>query len=134
MNNPSTPGSGDKLDLASVNGALLYFTVKERKVGIETSFGVADAIICDVAVLDGPQKAAVFADTFIFPKVLAGQLAAFVGKDDPVVVGRLGQGLAKPGKSAPWVLIAATPAEVATAEKYEAHIATLVAVDTESPF
>ena len=28
MNHPSTPGSGDKLDLASVNGNLLYITVK----------------------------------------------------------------------------------------------------------
>ena len=134
MNHPSTPGSGDKLDLASVNGNLLYITVKERKVGIETSFGVADAIICDVAVLDGPHKAEVFNDTFIFPKVLAGQLAAFVGKDDPIVVGRLGQGLPKPGKSAPWVLNAPTQADVTVAEKYVAHVATLVAVDTESPF
>jgi len=49
-------------------------------------------------------------------------------------VGRLGQGLAKPGKSAPWVLNAPTQADVTIAEKYVAHVATLVAVDTESPF
>jgi len=134
MNHPSAPGSGDKLDLSTVNGNLLYITVRERKVGIETSFGVADAISCDIAVLDGPHKADTYSDVLIFPKVLAGQLAAFVGKDDPVVVGRLGQGLAKPGKSAPWVLNAPTAQDIATAEKYLAHVATLVAVDTESPF
>ena len=137
MNHPSTPGSGDKLDLSTVNGNLLYITVKERKVAIETSFGTADAIICDVAVLDGPHKSAVFVDTFVFPKVLAGQLAAFVGKDDPIVVGRLGQGLAKPGKSAPWVLNAPTQADIDVATKYAAYAATSAAapvVDTESPF
>ena len=134
MNHPSTPGSGDKLDYATVNGALLYIKVIERKVGVESSFGVSDVIICDVAVLDGPSKASTYEGHWVWPKVLAGQLAAFVGKDDPVVVGRLGQGLAKPGKSAPWVLNAPTQADVTIAEKYVAHIATLVAVDTESPF
>ena len=134
MNHPAAPGSGDKLDLSSVNGNLLYITVRERKVGIETSFGVTDAIACDVAVLDGPHKAEVYNDTLIFPKVLASQLAAFVGKADPVVVGRLGQGTAKVGKSAPWLLNPPTQADITVAEKYVAHIATLAAVDVESPF
>ena len=34
MNHPSAPGSGDKLELNTVNGALLYVKVLERKVGI----------------------------------------------------------------------------------------------------
>lgn len=137
MNHPSAPGSGDKLELNTVNGALLYVKVLERKVGIETSFGITDAISCDIAVLDGPHKAETFNDCLIFQKVLAGQLAAFVGKDDPIVVGRLGQGLAKPGKSAPWVLNAPTQADIDVATKYAAYAATIVAappVDTESPF
>lgn len=137
MNHPSAPGSGDKLELNTVNGALLYVKVRGHKFGIETSFGVTDAISCDIAVLDGPHKAETFNDCLIFPQVLARQLVAFVGKDDPIVVGRLGQGLAKPGRSAPWVLNAPTQADIDVATKYAAYAATIVAapaVDTESPF
>ena len=136
MNQPPAPGSGDKLDLSTVIGALLYIKVLKCEPQ-ESTFGVADVIIADVAILDGPNKGTVYENHWFWGKVIANQLAAFVGKDDPTVCGRLGQGQAKPGKSAPWVLNAATPADEAIGRKYEAYAATIVAappVDTESPF
>lgn len=119
MRAPHTPTSGDRLDLNGVNGSLLHITVGEVKRGIQTSMGTSDAVSCDVAVLDGTHKGSTFEDVLLFPKVLVGQLSPAAGSDDPVVVGRLGKGDAKPGKSAPWVLLNPTDADLETAAKYE---------------
>jgi hypothetical protein len=121
MQAPAAPGTGDKLDLKSLLGSLLYVTVTEYVTGIETSFGVTDAIRANVAVLDGEHKGDTLNDTLIFPSVLVGQLKSAVGATDPNVVGRLGQGLAKPGKSAPWVLNEPSPADLDVATKYEGY-------------
>jgi cytosine/adenosine deaminase-related metal-dependent hydrolase len=75
---------------------------------------------CDIAVLDGDCKGDVYADTLIFPRVLIGQLRPNIGKK---VLGRLGQGTAKPGQSAPWTLLASSDDDKATAVKYETHMA-----------
>lgn len=86
-----------------------------------------------MAVLDGEHKGEVHDDVLIFPRVLQSQLAAAVGAADPAVVGRLGQGTAKPGKSAPWLLAEPTPDDLATAAKYEAYAAKRAA-EVEEPF
>lgn len=133
MQSPAAPTSGDKIDLKAVNGCLLYITVKGVLRDIATDFGTTDAVQCDIGILDGTQKGEALVDCLIFPKVLQSQLTPSVGAADPVVVGRLGQGLAKPGKSAPWVLNAPTEADMATAAKYEAYAATKAAAQ-EEPF
>lgn len=127
---PST-GSGDKLPLAELVGALLRFDVLESLTNVVTTFGPADPIRCNVAVLDGPLKAQTFTDTLVFPRVLASQLRPSVGK---VVLGRLGKGTAKAGQSAPWLLTAPTDDDIATARKYDAYVATKPVVDTDAPF
>ena len=128
--NAPASGSGDKLPLADLKGSLLRIDVLELKNGMQTSFGPADAVACTVAVLDGARKAEVFADTLIFPKVLASQLRPSLGK---VVLGRLGQGQAKPGQSAPWMLTAPTGDDIETARKYDAYVASQAAATSE-PF
>ena len=133
MQAPSAPSSGDKVDLKELNGALLYINVRELVKDIDTAHGKSDAVKCDVAVLDGSKKGETFDDTLIFPKILVSQLAPAASTSDPVVVGRLGQGLAKPGKSAPWVLNAPTADDLATAQKYEVYAAQKAA-ELESPF
>lgn len=133
MQAPSAPASGDKLDLQALNGSLLYITVHEVKRDIETSFGITNAVAASVAVLDGPHKGDVFDDALVFPRVLQSQLAPSAGAADPVVVGRLGQGDAKPGKSKPWLLTSPTADELATAAKYEAF-AKQKAAEQEEPF
>jgi hypothetical protein len=114
---PST-GSGEKLPLTELNGSLLLFTVKSVETDIKTAFGTTDAVKADVAVLDGPHKAETFEDTLVFPKILRSALAPNVGE---MVIGRLGQGSAKPGQSPPWVLAAASDEEKAIGTAYLAH-------------
>ena len=132
MQAASTPAAGDKLPLDDLKGALLYFTVKAKQRNIETQFGPADAVAADVAVLDGSHKGETFEDTLVFPRYLQRQLEAGL-EGDPVVVGRLGRGEAKPGKSAPWELNPPTADDLAVATKYEAYAAQKAA-EQESPF
>lgn len=120
------PGvGGDKLDLKSLLGSLLLFTVHEETPELDTTFGKTTAIRADVAVLDGPQKGDIVADTLIFPRVLKGQLRGSVGGK---VLGRLGQGENKKGNP-PWQLAAPTEAEKETGRKYLAYIATQTPVN-----
>ena len=128
---PSTPSG---VDLKSLLGALLLITVHEHLTGdkaISTSFGPAEPIRCDVAVLDGPSTGEVHADTLIFPRVLIGQLRPNIGKK---VLGRLGQGTAKPGQSAPWTLLASSDDDKATAVRYETHVAASAVTSVDAPF
>lgn len=130
------PGSGgDQFDPKALNGALLLFTVHEETDEIETKFGTSTAIRADIAVLDGPSKGDVIADTLIFPRVLKGQLRQQVGGGR--VLGRLGQGENKKGNP-PWQLTAPTDAERETGKKYLAYVASqapvTVPVADEEPF
>jgi hypothetical protein len=133
MQAASAPVAGDKFDLNGHLGALLYIRVHSLKSAVETSFGPADAIAADIAVLDGDHKGDTYSDTLIFPSVLVGQLKSSVGSADPVVVGRLSKGEAKPGKSAPWILETPTQADLDVAVKYEQYAAKKAA-ETEAPF
>ena len=97
-----TPGhGGDRINLPDVLGDLLLFTVHSVERDIETAFGNSDAVKCDVAVLDGTLADTTYNDTLIFPRVLQSQLSGRTGK---MVLGRLEQGVAKKGQSAPWQL------------------------------
>lgn len=133
FNEPGT-GGGDQFDLKALNGSLLLFTVKEETQEIDTKFGPQTAIRADVAVLDGPNKGDVVADTLVFPRVLKGQLRGSVGGK---VLGRLGQGENKKGNP-PWQLSAPTDADKETGRKYLAYIATQTPVTVpaveEEPF
>jgi hypothetical protein len=124
-------GGGDKLPLKDLLGALLRIEVLELKNGMQTSFGVSDAVRCNVAALDGDHKGETWNDALVFPRVLASQLRPSLGK---VVLGRLGQGQAKSGQSAPWLLAAPTTDDITTAQKYDAYVASKTPVDTSAPF
>lgn len=89
------------IDWASLNGALLIIQPTEVVHDINTSFGPSDAVRANVIVVDGPQANEVYEDTLVFPKILKSQLSSRVGEN---VLGRLGQGTAKPGQSPPWTL------------------------------
>ena len=131
---PSEPGVGDKITLKDHLGHLLLITVLEIVEDITTDYGDTDAIRADVAILDGPDKAKVYEDTLLFPKVLFGQLKGHVGKK---VVGRLGQGEAKKGQSPPWTLAPPTDTDIVTARKYQTYINKQTAApvdDSDAPF
>lgn len=107
---PTAPGAG--CDWKELNGSLLIIDVLGVKQGIATTYGASDAVQATVTVADGPKVGTVYNDTLIFPKILQSQTSGKVGSK---VLGRLGQGVAKPGQSAPWMLNPATDADKAQA-------------------
>ena len=119
-------GNGDAFKPAEHKGALLLISRINQEMDVVTEFGTANPIRCDVAVLDGEHKGDTYADTFLFGVALINSLKRHTGTDVKVL-GRLGQGDAKPGRSAPWLLEAATDADRDVARKYEAYIATQTA-------
>lgn len=123
------PASGGGLDFSDLNGSLLLFTVHKVEDDIPTTFGPKDAVRADVAVLDGEHKGDTYPDTLVFPLVLQNQLRQSVGGS--MVLGRLGQGNAKPGQKPPWTLTAATDEERATGEKYLAYVASQKVTEPE---
>lgn len=102
---PAPPSDG--IDWTSHNGRLLLFTVGDTDT-VNTSFGEKEAVRADVAVLDGTEAGTTYTDTLVFPKLLVSQLKSRAGQK---VLGRLGQGQAKPGQKPPWILAEATPAD-----------------------
>jgi len=111
---PSTGGGGEGAKPANLEGHLLLIEPAEYKTGITTSMGDADAIACAVVDLDTGTE---YPDTLFFGAALRASLRPQIGKK---VLARMGKGTAKPGKSAPWILIDATtdPAAVAKATAY----------------
>lgn len=102
---PAAPSSGIKW--ADYLNRLLVIEPLSDEKGIQTNFGDADAVRANVYVIDGNPED--FEDTLIFPKVLASQVRSRIGEK---VIGRLTQGMAKPGQSAPWQLADASPEDI----------------------
>lgn len=133
MTDYAIPSTATGIDLNELNGALLLITVHKQEFGVNTSYGAQDPIRADVVVLDGTHKGTTHTDTLLFPKVLQGQLKSSAGGKR--VLGRLGKGEAKPGQSAPWKLTAPTEADIDTAKKYDAFMASQNApVAAEEPW
>ena len=115
MSQFASPATPSGIEWAALKGSLLVIEPVEVVKGIATSFGTTDAVRATVIVVDGPKAGETYEDTLVFPKVLQAQLSSRVGQK---VLGRLGQGQAKPGQSAPWMLLPATPADEQTATKF----------------
>lgn len=117
----AAPSGGIKFD--DFKGALFIVEPLSQETGVQTAFGSADPVRANVHIITGPDSSEDYPDTLIFPKVLAGQLKTQIGKK---VVGRLGQGTAKPGQSAPWLLEEATADDIAKAQAWLARQAPAV--------
>jgi hypothetical protein len=128
LSDPAASG-GEKLPLAELNGALLLIKVNDHLSGdraVDTVHGRTEPIAADVHVLDGTHKGEVYDDTLIFPKMLVGSLKSKVGE---WVAVRLGQGVAKPGKSAPWMFNVCTADDKKVAEAAYAKLTAPVEVE-----
>jgi hypothetical protein len=110
------PSQGDRLDMKDVYGSLVLIWVKDYREGITTPFGEKDAIACDVHVLDGGKGGEKFENTLIFGGALIGSLRSAAGGDP--VLGRISQGVSKPGQNAPWIIQPFTDADAALATGY----------------
>lgn len=96
-------------------GSLLVIEPLAVETGITTVNGPADALRANVTILDGPHAGERADDALIWGKVLRSQLAPLIGQK---VLGRLGQGAAKPGQSPAWVLNDPTDDDKATAKAW----------------
>lgn len=114
---PPSAQSGDFVKVADLNNHLLIITPTEFKTGIITALGEAEAIQVNVVDLDTNEE---HSDVLFFNKALVSALKPNIGAQ---VLARIGQGTAKPGKSAPWILVDATndSAAVAKATTYIAN-------------
>ena len=103
-------GGGSDVRPADLEGHLLIVEPLEYCESIPTSMGDKDAVR---VTLHDVTESATFNDVLWFPKVLVGSLKGRIGQK---VLGVLGKGTAKPGQSAPWILIdASTEADAVTA-------------------
>jgi hypothetical protein len=127
----ATPGSTTGIDYASLNGRLLLVDPASLEANVKTSLGEKEAVRATITILDGGDAGSVLADGLVFPRVLIGQLRSRMGQK---VLGRLGQGVAKPGQSPPWTLSEATEADKAVGLKWLATgLATPAAASSKEP-
>jgi hypothetical protein len=109
----------ESVKVADLNGKLLILEPVEFKTGITTVHGDADAIEVNIVNLDDNTE---HNNVLFFNVALKNSLKSKVGHK---VLARIGQGVAKPGKSAPWILLDATGDAVAVA-KANAYIGAVV--------
>jgi hypothetical protein len=102
--------------VADLNGHLLIVTPVEYKTGINTVNGITDAVEVNIVDLDTNEE---HNSLLWFNVALRNALKPLIGNK---VLGRIGQGAAKPGKNAPWILLDATGDATAVA-KANAYIA-----------
>lgn len=97
---PSTPTTGVKV--ADLEGKLLVIEPTDFKTEINTVHGMADAIQVNLVDVDSGES---HRDVLFFNVALKNALIPKIGQK---VLARIGKGVAKPGKSAPWILIDAS--------------------------
>jgi hypothetical protein len=114
MNFSELATGGDQPKVADLANKLLIIEPTEYKGSINTVHGETDAIEVNVTNLDTGE---IHDGLLFFNVALKNALKNKVGQK---VLARIGQGTAKPGKSAPWILIDATsnPADLAKANAF----------------
>ena len=94
----AAPAAASGLEMKELLGHLVVIDVAKLEEGINTTLGVRDAIrgtVHDVTAGETHE------DVLIWGKVLIGSLRSRIGQR---VLAEVGQGNAKPGQNAPWVL------------------------------
>jgi hypothetical protein len=127
------PGAGgDKFEPAVYSGKLLLIYPHKYITDIPTKFGEADAIECDIVILDQPSPNGQphrLNSAMIFQNFIVGQTKGSVGG---MVLGRLGQKPTDKGNPA-WYLLDHTPADAQAATAYiAAHPAVSQPSQTQS--
>jgi len=113
----ASPGNqSESVKVADLANHLLIITPIEYKTGIQTVHGIAEAVEVNVYDLDTSTE---YNSLLWFNVALRNALKT---KLNQKVLARIGQGPAKPGKSAPWILLDATSDAVAIA-KANAYLA-----------
>ena len=114
------PSQGDQIKVAEHLGSLALIYVHEFREDFPTVHGPSDAVVADVHILDGATAGKSFGNTMLFNKALVGSLRSAAGGDP--VLGRIAQGVAKPGQTAPYILQPFTDADAKVGMAWvEAH-------------
>lgn len=116
----SAPVVNEGVKVADFNGHLLIVTPVEYKTGINTVNGIAEAIEVNVVDLDTNEE---HLSLLWFNVALRNALKPLIGQK---VLGKISQGIAKPGKNPPWLLLDAT-GDAAAIAKANAFIANGIA-------
>jgi hypothetical protein len=119
------PSSSSGPDFKALYGSLLLITPKRMELR-QTKFGEKEALIADMVVLDGEHAGEVYENFPVWGVVLQDQLKPLINVTQQL--GRLTQGVATAGHSAPWVLDGFTDADEALAAAYLKNGAIGVAV------
>ena len=100
----ASPGntSSESVKVADLANHLLIITPIEYKTGIQTVHGIAEAVEVNVYDLDTSTE---HNSLLWFNVALRNALKTKINEK---ILARIGQGTAKPGKSAPWILLDAT--------------------------
>ncbi|MBX6723775.1 MAG: hypothetical protein IRY92_11170, partial [Dactylosporangium sp.] len=112
---PNT-SSGDVFKPAEHLGRLVLIYARSFRENVPTSFGAADAVAADIHVIDNPGGVAVFTNALLFQRAIVASLRDAIGGDP--VLARIGQGIAKPGQTAPYILQPYSDADAAVATAY----------------
>lgn len=115
------PPAPSGVKAADLQGRLLLIRPLSHERDILTSYGTTDAVRCTIAELDGPDAETTHEDVMLFGRGLVGQLRAALDSGVAMVLGRMGQGQAKPGQSAPWRLLDPTEQDATTARAFLAR-------------
>jgi hypothetical protein len=121
---PSMNENGPKV--ADLAGQLLIITPTDYKTGIKTIHGDAEAVEVSLVNLDTNKN---YHGVLFFNVALRNSLKQKIGQK---VLARIGQGTAKPGKSAPWILLDATT-DAAALAKANAYLGSAPAAATAQP-
>jgi len=109
--------NSESVKVADLANHLLIITPVEYKTGIQTIHGLAEAVEVNVVDLDTNRN---YNSLLWFNVGLRNSLKSKINQK---VLARIGQGAAKPGKSAPWILLDATGDATAVA-KANAYLST----------
>ena len=108
-------GDGENFRAADNVGLTVMFLGHEKD-SFEGDFGKDTVARCSlVLVLDSDEGVKAYTDALVFGKALAPTIYR---SPKPVVLGVIGKGEAKPGKSAPWVLLEPEEATIVAARKF----------------
>jgi hypothetical protein len=112
---PATQASAVRT--ADLLGHLCIFSPVGYETDVQTVNGASDVVVVDVVDLDA-DGGTEYSEVWFFSVGLRNALKRYV--PDGKVLARIGQGTAKPGKNAPWILVDATgsAADVAKATAY----------------
>jgi hypothetical protein len=123
-----TPATGVKI--TDFDGALLLLKPTAVQELENSQYSSKDVTVTDITVLDGPHAGEHHPGSYVYQKVLQGQLRPSIGTGR-MVLGRLGLGVAKPGQSAPWILADPTDADK---QKARDHLVKAPAAANKPPF